>query len=155
MMAGRCGPIRAIFLYVIVSIVKLLYRSFQRDRFGEGLPGNELEELFGTHFETSGELDDAVKLHVRFGTLHAADVIPVDATKLRELLLREFAVLTQYAKLSAEQNQSAGHALIGSFGIPLKSTPYTVTPCTVYDVGLHVYGSKYTRTPVCDLFYPG
>lgn len=100
----------AIFLYVIVLLAELLNCPFQRDRFSKGLPGNELEELLRTHLEAGGKLDHAIKLHVGFSTFHAADVISVDATKLRELLLREFAVLAQDAELSAEQNQSAGHA---------------------------------------------
>jgi len=71
----------------VVSIFKFFYCSFKGDRFSKGLPGNEPEELFGTDFEAGGELDNAIKLHVGFGALHAANVIPVDATKLRELLL--------------------------------------------------------------------
>lgn len=68
-------------------MMKLLYRPFQRHRFSKGLPGNELEELLGAYFKAGGKLDEAIKFHVRFGTLHAPDVVPVDTTKLRELLL--------------------------------------------------------------------
>ena len=80
---GRLGR----SLQVVISTLKFFHRSLKRKSFSEGLPGNETEELFGTDFEAGGELDHAIKLHVGFGALHAANVIPVDATKLRELLL--------------------------------------------------------------------
>lgn len=72
---------------VVISTFKFFHRSLKRKSFREGWPGNETEELFGTDFEAGGELDHAIKLHIGFGTLHAANVISVDATKLRELLL--------------------------------------------------------------------
>lgn len=72
---------------VVISTFEFFHRSLKRKSFSEGLPGNETKELFGTDLEAGGEFDNAIKLHVGFGTLHAANVIPVDTTKLRELLL--------------------------------------------------------------------
>jgi hypothetical protein len=96
---------------LILRGFELFYGAFERNRLGKALLGDELKQLLGAHLEPRGQLNDAVKLHICLRAFNAADVIPVDTTKLREFLLREIALFTQYTKLSAEQNQGAGHAL--------------------------------------------
>lgn len=56
---------------------------------GEGLSRDQSKEPVGSHLEAGGKLDDRIKLDVRFSPLDAPDVIPVDGTQLRKLLLRE------------------------------------------------------------------
>jgi hypothetical protein len=68
-----------------------------------GLLWDELEELFWPHFESGGDLHDAVELDVRFGPLDPSDEVPMNGTHLRELLLGEMLGNSQFPYSPAEQ----------------------------------------------------
>ena len=67
----------------------MLVARFAPDLVGikQGLAGNQFEEALRTDLKPDGEADDRIEFHISLRTLHAPDVIAVNATQLRQLLL--------------------------------------------------------------------
>ena len=79
---------------------------FWRGRFGD-----QFKQDFRPNLEAACELHDSVEFDVGFPPLDSSDVIAMNGTHSRELLLRETPFITQNPYLFAEQILCAGHAV--------------------------------------------
>ena len=73
--------------------------------------GHEFPYVGRRNLKPVGELEHAVKGDGLFAALDPADLVPVIATPLPQLLLGEMPFKSQKPKLFAEQILCAGHAV--------------------------------------------